>query len=161
MKISRWAKRILALVAILALAGCATPRIDWTARMGHYSYDQAVKDFGSSRPIRQVDGWHHRRRMADPSDAAVLSRAVWGGRPLAAHTLCGGLRAELFHAPDLCAGWVAGGLQRCHAIKFPLSPMGRAWLTRRMNVDLGIWSTLTKVVVGLVVIAVLLLMGIC
>jgi cell division protein FtsB len=30
-----------------------------------------------------------------------------------------------------------------------------------MNVDLGIWSTLTKVVVGLVVVAVLLLMGIC
>jgi cell division protein FtsB len=30
-----------------------------------------------------------------------------------------------------------------------------------MNVDLGIWSRLTKVVVGLVVLAVLLLMGMC
>ncbi|MEI9865577.1 MAG: septum formation initiator family protein [Limisphaerales bacterium] len=30
-----------------------------------------------------------------------------------------------------------------------------------MNVDLGIWSKLTKVVVGLVVIAVLLLIGMC
>jgi cell division protein DivIC len=30
-----------------------------------------------------------------------------------------------------------------------------------MNVDLGIWSRLTKVVVGLVVLAVLLLMGTC
>ena len=30
-----------------------------------------------------------------------------------------------------------------------------------MNVDLGIWSKLTKVVVGLVVLAVLLLMGMC
>lgn len=30
-----------------------------------------------------------------------------------------------------------------------------------MNVDLGIWSKLTKVVVGLVVLAVLLLIGIC
>ena len=29
------------------------------------------------------------------------------------------------------------------------------------NVDLGIWSRLTKVVVGLVVLAVLLLMGMC
>ena len=29
------------------------------------------------------------------------------------------------------------------------------------NVDLGIWSKLTKVVVGLVVLAVLLLMGMC
>lgn len=30
-----------------------------------------------------------------------------------------------------------------------------------MNVDLGIWSKLTKVVVGLVVVAVLLLIGLC
>jgi len=30
-----------------------------------------------------------------------------------------------------------------------------------VNVDLGIWSRLTKVVVGLVVLAVLLLMGMC
>ena len=30
-----------------------------------------------------------------------------------------------------------------------------------MNVDLGIWSKLTKVVVGLVVLAVLLLIGMC
>ncbi|MFZ0828359.1 MAG: septum formation initiator family protein [Verrucomicrobiia bacterium] len=30
-----------------------------------------------------------------------------------------------------------------------------------MNVDLGIWSKLTKVVVGLVVLAVLLLIGLC
>src|SRR5437899_252023 len=30
-----------------------------------------------------------------------------------------------------------------------------------MNVDLGIWSKLTKLVVGLVVIAVLLLIGMC
>jgi len=30
-----------------------------------------------------------------------------------------------------------------------------------VNVDLGIWSKLTKVVVGLVVLAVLLLMGMC
>jgi cell division protein FtsB len=30
-----------------------------------------------------------------------------------------------------------------------------------MNVDLGIWSKLTKVVVGLVVLAILLLMGMC
>lgn len=30
-----------------------------------------------------------------------------------------------------------------------------------MNVDLGIWSKLTKIVVGLVVVAVLLLIGMC
>ena len=34
-------------------------------------------------------------------------------------------------------------------------------LTRRVNVDNGIWSKLTKVVVGLIVLAVLLLIGMC
>ena len=34
-------------------------------------------------------------------------------------------------------------------------------LTRRVNVDHGIWSKLTKAVVGLIVLAVLLLIGMC
>ena len=34
------------LFAVLLLAGCVTPRIDWAARVGHYSYDQAVMEFG-------------------------------------------------------------------------------------------------------------------
>ena len=34
----------LALVALLA--GCATQRIDWAGRIGQYSYDQAVVEFG-------------------------------------------------------------------------------------------------------------------
>ena len=34
------------LAGILALAGCVTPRIDWNARIGHYTYDQAIRDFG-------------------------------------------------------------------------------------------------------------------
>ena len=43
---------ILALVVVL-LAGCATtPPIDWNSRVGHYTYNQAVSDFG--RPNRQV-----------------------------------------------------------------------------------------------------------
>lgn len=37
----------------------------------------------------------------------------------------------------------------------------RTCFTRRVNVDLGIWSKLTKIVVGLVVLAVLLLIGMC
>lgn len=33
------------LLAVLLLTGCATPT-DWNARMGVYTYDQAVKDYG-------------------------------------------------------------------------------------------------------------------
>src|SRR5205809_114691 len=35
-----------ALLAGLLLAGCATQRIDWAARVGTYTYDQAVLDLG-------------------------------------------------------------------------------------------------------------------
>ena len=30
----------------LLLTGCATPQIDWAARVGHYTYDQAVMELG-------------------------------------------------------------------------------------------------------------------
>jgi len=32
--------------AALLLAGCVTPKIDWSARVGHYTYDQAVMELG-------------------------------------------------------------------------------------------------------------------
>ena len=31
---------------LILLAGCATHRIDWNARIGSYNFDQAVSDFG-------------------------------------------------------------------------------------------------------------------
>ena len=30
----------------LALSGCATQRVDWAARVGHYTYEQAVTGMG-------------------------------------------------------------------------------------------------------------------
>jgi hypothetical protein len=55
MKMNGWSK--CALLAAFILAGCATPRIDWTVRMGHYPYDQAVKDFGPpDRYAKLTDG---------------------------------------------------------------------------------------------------------
>lgn len=41
-----WTKWLPPLLAV-ALAGCVTaPRIDWAARVGNYTYDQAVTEFG-------------------------------------------------------------------------------------------------------------------
>jgi hypothetical protein len=37
---------ISALLIAVILAGCATAKIDWSARIGNYTYDQAVTDFG-------------------------------------------------------------------------------------------------------------------
>jgi hypothetical protein len=46
--ISNWPRRWIlpALLAVL-LAGCAShPKIDWAGRVGHYTFDQAVLDYG-------------------------------------------------------------------------------------------------------------------
>ncbi len=39
-------KFLVLLLAALALAGCVTPKIDWTARVGNYTYDQAITEMG-------------------------------------------------------------------------------------------------------------------
>ena len=45
------------LLALLAFAGCATHKIDWAARVGHYTYDQAVLDFGPpTKQAKLTDG---------------------------------------------------------------------------------------------------------
>jgi hypothetical protein len=33
-------------LALLALVGCATPKIDWPSRVGRYTFDQAVVELG-------------------------------------------------------------------------------------------------------------------
>jgi hypothetical protein len=41
----------------LWLAGCATQRVDWAARVGHYTYDQAVAEMGPpDREAKVGDG---------------------------------------------------------------------------------------------------------
>ena len=44
--LAHWQRLAASLLLALVAAGCATERIDWTARIGHYSYDQAVIDLG-------------------------------------------------------------------------------------------------------------------
>ena len=51
-----------------AVAGCvATSRIDWTARLGSYTYDQAVAEFGPPDKVAKL------------SDGAIV--AEWQGVP--------------------------------------------------------------------------------
>ena len=50
----RWS--VCVLFALLA-AGCATPKIDWASRVGIYTFDQAVVDFGPpDKQARLQDG---------------------------------------------------------------------------------------------------------
>jgi hypothetical protein len=47
---------LLALLAALVFAGCATgPKIDWAARVGNYTYNQAVLEFGPPDKIAKLD----------------------------------------------------------------------------------------------------------
>jgi hypothetical protein len=47
---------LLALLAVLVFGGCATgPKIDWAARVGHYTYEQAVLELGPPDKIAKLD----------------------------------------------------------------------------------------------------------
>lgn len=56
--ISRLCFRLTAcLCAALWLASCASQRVDWAARVGHYTYDQAVMEMGPpDRQAKLADG---------------------------------------------------------------------------------------------------------
>ena len=55
--VNRYMKFALSLLAIFLLAGCATNRIDWKTRVGHYSYDDAVTELGvPDRTATLTDG---------------------------------------------------------------------------------------------------------
>lgn len=48
---------LLALVTALFLSGCATTRVDWNSRIGHYTFDQAVIELGPpDKQARLSDG---------------------------------------------------------------------------------------------------------
>ncbi len=47
---------LLTLLAVLVFTGCATePKIDWAARVGHYTYNQAVLELGPPDNVAKLD----------------------------------------------------------------------------------------------------------
>jgi hypothetical protein len=51
-----WLLLIMAGLSVtLWLAGCASQRVDWAARVGHYSYDQAVMEMGPPDKQAKLD----------------------------------------------------------------------------------------------------------
>ncbi len=52
-----WLRLIACLWVTVWLAGCATTRVDWNARVGHYTYDQAVTELGPpDKQAKLADG---------------------------------------------------------------------------------------------------------
>ena len=56
--ISRLCLRLMTCLCLtLWVAGCATQRVDWAARVGHYTYDQAVAEMGPpDKQAKLADG---------------------------------------------------------------------------------------------------------
>ena len=77
---------VFALLAALLFSGCATPKIDWAARVGHYTYDQSVMDFGPPD------------KFAKLSDGSMV--AEWLSQPGRIITTPG----PYFVAPGYCYG---------------------------------------------------------
>jgi hypothetical protein len=74
------------LLVLLLLTGCATPKIDWKARVGNYTYDQAVLELGPpDKSATLTDGtvvadWLTRRAQMVISPAPYyLSRGSYFG----------------------------------------------------------------------------------
>jgi hypothetical protein len=57
MNVNSAGKLVLGVILAVLLLGCAIHHIDWNSRVGQYSYDQAVKDFGPpDKQARLTDG---------------------------------------------------------------------------------------------------------
>ena len=81
MKIKIYAGSFTLLLALF-VAGCMTPRIDWNARIGHYTFDQAVIELGP--PDKQA-------RLSDGRTVAEwVSRSQTGGMSYSTMTYGGG-----------------------------------------------------------------------
>src|SRR5512137_1357360 len=53
----RLGNALIALLVLAALTGCASHKIDWNARVGNYTFDQAVTELGPpSKQAKLTDG---------------------------------------------------------------------------------------------------------
>jgi len=68
---------ILALLAAAVLSGCATQRINWSARIGNYTYDQAVMEFGTpDKSTKLSDGSSVVEWLTEHSQTVVKAEPV-------------------------------------------------------------------------------------
>ena len=84
---------LLVLLAACVFAGCATgPKIDWAARVGHYTYDQAVLELGPPDKIAKLDSgvivanWITHQGYAYPAGGTVVYGNYPGGMIVPAYS---------------------------------------------------------------------------
>jgi hypothetical protein len=80
MKVRAKIKWFLTGLAALMLAGCVTPqKIDWTARIGSYTYDQAITELGPpDKSARLSDGSMVAEWLQRPAEIIVTPTPYLG-----------------------------------------------------------------------------------
>ena len=72
---------------VLGLSGCATKPVDWPARVGHYTYEQAVGDMGTpEKQDKLADGsvvaeWLTGRGYSYTPSSSGLEDPLYRSRP--------------------------------------------------------------------------------
>ena len=101
MTLQRVAILPLLLTAIGFLASCAsTPQVDWTARMGEYTFDQAVTELGQpTKQAKLADGqtvaeWITRSPQSTSFGVGASSYGGYGGMGMGT-TFSGGYRERI------------------------------------------------------------------
>ncbi len=80
--VARSAGRTLSVLLLLLSVGCASTKIDWSSRIGNYTYDQAVIELGPpDKYAKLTDGtvvaeWMTRRGYSRMDDAAGIFRRL-------------------------------------------------------------------------------------
>lgn len=98
----------VAAAILMLFAGCVTP-INWRARVGHYTYDQAVRDYGPpDRFARLSDGDLVAQWMTQRSEVIMNQGPCFSG-PGYFGPMWGGYSSSYFPAHFLRLEFSAGG----------------------------------------------------
>ena len=96
--------------ALLVLVGCATSRVDWNARVGNYTYQQAVLEMGPpDRQAKLEDGtivgeWLLNRGYTYVTGGPSVYGPFWGS-PATAYTAPSMYMRLTFGADGRLVGW--------------------------------------------------------
>jgi hypothetical protein len=111
LSISRIFLRLAPFLALgVWLAGCATGRVDWNARVGHYTYDQAVTEMGPPNShAKLTDGVIVAEWLINRGTTYVYGTpgpyGYYYGGPLTAQTMPGRFLRLTFGANGQLAAW--------------------------------------------------------
>ena len=105
------------LLALTLMVGCAT-RIDWNARIGTYTYDDAVKELGPPDKVATTsDSTTVAEWLTTRGRMHYAAGSVPAGRPSMGYVNGMGLGGEYYSTPDNFLRLTFGADQKLQAVK--------------------------------------------